>query len=59
MNVYLSKSQVKKLLLEHIEEELSTEELEALIVQLIKLYKRFEGSDLNELLQPFLKEVNR
>jgi hypothetical protein len=49
MNITLSHSQVKRLLIQHIEEECSTEDFAALIVQLIKLYKKFQGADLDEL----------
>ena len=49
MNVYLSHAQVKKLLIEHIEEECSTEEFAALIILLIKRYKKFLGADLDVL----------
>lgn len=49
MNLYLNKAQAKKAILDHIQEELTTEEFCSLLIKLIKLYKQFEGAETDEL----------
>lgn len=49
MNIYLNKKQAMKIILDHVEEELSTEELHNLLAELIKLYKKRDGALIEAL----------
>jgi hypothetical protein len=46
--IEVSKSKVIKLLMEHIQEELTTEEFYELLVKLLKLYKKFDGAAMED-----------
>lgn len=49
MWIEVSKSKATKLMMEHIQEELDTEEFHKLLVKLLRLYKKFQGADVESL----------
>lgn len=48
MLIEVSKTKATKLIINHICEELSTEEFYELLVRLLKLYKKFEGAHIED-----------
>ena len=56
MLIEISKAKATKLIIDHICEELGTKEFYDLLVKLLKLYKKFDGADVEDFNFLFLKK---
>jgi len=56
MIIELSKMQSNKVLIDYIENELSTPEFHALLKRLLLNYAKWNGADMDSLIKPFIRK---